>query len=256
LQGEQNCLKRESTGASTTKNKQLDNMDSSYGFFDRRAEDEALRSPSDCQPPENISSSKLTIIHDSPDFIFSRDEVDCQRRMPTTKLENCDSTRYAMLSTKAIPSKLKTTGRTPRWTDEEVRYFSPRNRHDSNHEGLGAHHPSSCSLQDQRLKEAVASFAKDRHQVTQMGAQQGVIVVWGEVADAVGNNRTNVQCLQRYNKLTKNPARHGQPEAIAVCMKGPWTEEEDKKVIELVGTHGARKWSQIAAELPGKSMQA
>jgi len=34
-------------------------------------------------------------------------------------------------------------------------------------------------------------------------------------------------------------------------MKGPWTEDEDKKVIELVKKHGARKWSQIAAELPG-----
>ena len=33
--------------------------------------------------------------------------------------------------------------------------------------------------------------------------------------------------------------------------KGPWTEEEDRKVVELVGKYGPKKWSQIAQELPG-----
>jgi hypothetical protein len=33
--------------------------------------------------------------------------------------------------------------------------------------------------------------------------------------------------------------------------KGPWTEEEDRKVVELVGKYGPKKWSQIASELPG-----
>ena len=33
---------------------------------------------------------------------------------------------------------------------------------------------------------------------------------------------------------------------------GPWTEEEDRKVISLVMAHGDKKWSQIAAELPGR----
>jgi len=98
----------------------------------------------------------------------------------------------------------------------------------------------------------VASFAQSKDSVIeQVGDHQGVIVVWSDVAAAVGNGRTNVQCLQRYNKLSRDPDKHGHPEAIAVCMKGPWTEEEDQKVIVLVQKHGARKWSQIAAELPG-----
>ncbi len=100
----------------------------------------------------------------------------------------------------------------------------------------------------------MASFAKCQKDKLELEnqQQQGVIVVWSKVAEAVGNGRTNVQCLQRYNKLSRDPDKHGHPEAIALCMKGPWTEEEDKKVIELVKRHGARKWSQIAAELPGR----
>lgn len=100
----------------------------------------------------------------------------------------------------------------------------------------------------------MASFAKCQKEKLNLEnqQQQGVIVVWSKVAAAVGNGRTNVQCLQRYNKLSRDPDKHGLPEAIALCMKGPWTEEEDRKVIELVQRHGARKWSQIAAELPGR----
>lgn len=34
--------------------------------------------------------------------------------------------------------------------------------------------------------------------------------------------------------------------------KGPWTAEEDAKIVELVSLHGAKRWSQIAAQLPGR----
>lgn len=35
-------------------------------------------------------------------------------------------------------------------------------------------------------------------------------------------------------------------------VKGPWTAEEDAKVIDLVHAHGAKKWSVIANALPGR----
>ncbi len=69
---------------------------------------------------------------------------------------------------------------------------------------------------------------------------------WGKVAQLVGNGRKSAECLRRYNKISGH--RGGEK---AAALKGPWTEEEDKKVIALVTAHGARKWSQIAAELPG-----
>jgi hypothetical protein len=70
---------------------------------------------------------------------------------------------------------------------------------------------------------------------------------WARVAELLENGRKSAECLRRYNKIC---GHRGSDKAVAV--KGPWTAEEDKKVIELVGAHGAKKWSQIAAELPGK----
>jgi len=35
-------------------------------------------------------------------------------------------------------------------------------------------------------------------------------------------------------------------------VKGPWTEEEDRKVIELVKIYGLKKWKIISSFLPGR----
>ena len=35
-------------------------------------------------------------------------------------------------------------------------------------------------------------------------------------------------------------------------VKGPWTKEEDDRVIELVNQHGPRKWAFIAKHLKGR----
>jgi len=35
-------------------------------------------------------------------------------------------------------------------------------------------------------------------------------------------------------------------------IKGPWTDEEDQRVRELVAELGTKKWSQIAVHLPGR----
>jgi hypothetical protein len=34
--------------------------------------------------------------------------------------------------------------------------------------------------------------------------------------------------------------------------KGPWTEQEDSRVRALVMEHGTKKWSAVAAALPGR----
>ena len=36
------------------------------------------------------------------------------------------------------------------------------------------------------------------------------------------------------------------------CIKGPWTPDEDSKVISLVKEYGPKKWSVIASHLPGR----
>uniref|UniRef100_A0AAZ3RTA1 Transcriptional activator Myb n=1 Tax=Oncorhynchus tshawytscha TaxID=74940 RepID=A0AAZ3RTA1_ONCTS len=54
-------------------------------------------------------------------------------------------------------------------------------------------------------------------------------------------NRTDMQCQHRWQKVLN-------PELI----KGPWTKEEDQRVIELVQKYGAKRWSVIAKHLKGR----
>ena len=53
--------------------------------------------------------------------------------------------------------------------------------------------------------------------------------------------RTEYQCQQRWQKVL-NPD----------LIKGPWTKEEDAKVIELVQKYGPKRWSLIAKHLRGR----
>ncbi|KAL0034420.1 hypothetical protein WJX79_001255 [Trebouxia sp. C0005] len=63
---------------------------------------------------------------------------------------------------------------------------------------------------------------------------------WKQVAEYF-EDRTDVQCLHRWQKVLN-------PELV----KGPWTKEEDDKIASLVGKLGAKRWSLIAQELPGR----
>lgn len=70
---------------------------------------------------------------------------------------------------------------------------------------------------------------------------------WPKVAEIMSNGRTSSECLRRYNKIVGNRATEA-----ACALKGPWTNEEDAKLMTLVKQNGPKKWSQIAAELPGE----
>lgn len=79
--------------------------------------------------------------------------------------------------------------------------------------------------EDETLRKAVQAF-KGRS--------------WKKIAEFFPD-RTEVQCLHRWQKVLN-------PELI----KGPWTQEEDDKIIDLVNTYGPTKWSVIARSLPGR----
>ncbi|CAM4758823.1 unnamed protein product [Rotaria magnacalcarata] len=64
---------------------------------------------------------------------------------------------------------------------------------------------------------------------------------WSRISKYVGNGRTDAQCQHRWERFL-DPS----------ITKGPWTDEEDRKVIELVRDYGARQWSLIAKELKGR----
>jgi Myb-like DNA-binding domain len=74
-----------------------------------------------------------------------------------------------------------------------------------------------------------------REAVTDFGGKS-----WKKIASRLPG-RTDVQCLHRWQKVLK-PG----------LIKGPWTAEEDAKVIKLVQIHGNKKWSFIARQLKGR----
>ncbi|TKY66029.1 Myb-related protein 3R-1 [Spatholobus suberectus] len=63
---------------------------------------------------------------------------------------------------------------------------------------------------------------------------------WKKIAEYFPD-RSEVQCLHRWQKVLN-------PELV----KGPWTQEEDDKIVELVSKYGPTKWSLIAKSLPGR----
>ncbi|WOL14053.1 Myb-related protein B-like [Canna indica] len=79
--------------------------------------------------------------------------------------------------------------------------------------------------EDETLKKAVEAY-KGR--------------CWKKIAEFFPH-RTEVQCLHRWQKVL-------DPELV----KGPWTPEEDQKIISLVAKYGPAKWSIIAKALPGR----
>ncbi|XP_062207402.1 transcription factor MYB3R-2-like [Phragmites australis] len=79
--------------------------------------------------------------------------------------------------------------------------------------------------EDETLQKAVEAF-KGRN--------------WKKIAENFPD-RTEVQCLHRWQKVLN-------PELI----KGPWTQEEDDKIMDLVNKYGPTKWSVISRSLPGR----
>uniref|UniRef100_A0A4W5QHV3 MYB proto-onco like 1 n=1 Tax=Hucho hucho TaxID=62062 RepID=A0A4W5QHV3_9TELE len=79
--------------------------------------------------------------------------------------------------------------------------------------------------EDERLKKLVEQHGTDS---------------WKLVANTFPG-RTDGQCQHRWQKVLN-------PELV----KGPWTKEEDQKVIDLVHKYGPKRWSVIAKHLQGR----
>lgn len=63
---------------------------------------------------------------------------------------------------------------------------------------------------------------------------------WKTIAADIG--RTELQCQHRWHQIQN----------ADVITKGPWTQEEDDKVVEIVTQLGPQKWTLVASFLPGR----
>lgn len=71
-----------------------------------------------------------------------------------------------------------------------------------------------------------------------------LVEVHGERWDFIASvfpDRADVQCQHRWQKVV-NPD----------LVKGPWTKEEDERVVELVRKYGPKRWTLIAKHLKGR----
>ena len=64
---------------------------------------------------------------------------------------------------------------------------------------------------------------------------------WPEIANKIPG-RTPRQCYDRWNKYIKLKIK-----------KGPWTPEEDERLLQAVGVHGTENWPKIAKEIPDRT---
>lgn len=65
---------------------------------------------------------------------------------------------------------------------------------------------------------------------------------WRMISAFVGSGRTSSQCNQRWTRALNPQINHN-----------PWTDDEDRRLVELVGEMGSCKWRKIAERLHGRT---
>ena len=91
-----------------------------------------------------------------------------------------------------------------------------------------------------KRKSSKGGWTQAEDEILRRAVQQCEGKNWKKISEYF-TDRSDVQCLHRWQKVL-NPD----------LIKGPWTPEEDKKIIQLVREHGPKKWSVIADNLPGR----
>lgn len=96
------------------------------------------------------------------------------------------------------------------------------------------------SRSSQTKKAIGIKWTKEEDDMLRQAVEEHGAKNWRQISKSLPD-RTEVQCLHRWQKVLK-----------PTLIKGPWTAEEDQKVMQLVRQYGAKKWSLIASNLPGR----
>lgn len=95
-------------------------------------------------------------------------------------------------------------------------------------------------LNDKKRRASMGKWTEAEDETLRSAVEANNSKNWKKIALCLPG-RTDVQCLHRWQKVLK-PG----------LVKGPWTPEEDAKVVALVAKYGQKKWSTIAGELKGR----
>lgn len=113
-------------------------------------------------------------------------------------------------------------------------------RSDSVSENLPRARPSQGRTSGPTRRSTKGQWTPEEDEVLRQAVQRFKGKNWKKIAECF-KDRTDVQCLHRWQKVL-NPD----------LVKGPWSKEEDERIIELVNKYGPKKWSTIAQHLPGR----
>ena len=86
-----------------------------------------------------------------------------------------------------------------------------------------------------------AKWTKDEDKLLLEIAKQSEPKNWEEIVKNFPSH-TVKQCMSRYKKLS-----------TADLIKGPWTYEEDRKLLKWIQSEGPKKWSLCAETISGRS---
>ena len=103
---------------------------------------------------------------------------------------------------------------------------------------VGKHHDVLLSRSLATLR--LLSLFAPQDDLLRRAVDEGGAKNWKSIAARYLPQRTDQQCIHRWQKVLK-PG-----------IKGPWTAEDDARLVKLVREHGAKKWSLIASFMPGR----
>mmetsp|Transcript_16394 Transcript_16394/g.24050 ORF Transcript_16394/g.24050 Transcript_16394/m.24050 type:complete len:523 (-) Transcript_16394:314-1882(-) len=189
---------------------------------------------SNYSPPQSTEIVRITKSSlKSPNKGSYQHVVDTNSNIRTVSLQT--SYREEIGSSADVSNATSTTGQST-----ECNRISPPSSSSSTHNVSKSKCSASYSSQSMKRRASMGKWTVAEDETLREAVASNNFRNWKKIACQLPN-RTDVQCLHRWQKVLK-PG----------LVKGKWTPEEDAKVISMVHKYGQKKWSLIAQQLKGR----